>query len=155
MFDRVLKTPLFLYIFISLKFQEMGSRILHKSVYLQKAVHFHEDYRPEHYWKYARSFKVVRLVDLKLAFTDWFFYNLIILTKLCKIQHLNLDKALLFPRNRLFVWKTLTSSNYHKVYYFLLKFCTRFLFINVYKTEFGIFYILFKSWVINKNVNKI
>ena len=44
-------------------------------------------------------FKVARVVNLKLAFTEWFFYNLVILIKLCKIWYLNLDKVLLFPRN--------------------------------------------------------
>ena len=35
--------------------------------------------------------------------------------------------------------KTLTSSNYLTVQYFLLKLCTRFLLINVYKRVCGIF----------------
>ena len=48
--------------------------------------------------------------------------------------------------------KTLTSSNYDKVYYFWLKFWTHFVLNNVYKRVFGIFYILFRSLVINKNV---
>ena len=83
-----------------------------------------------------------------------FFYNLIILTKLCKIWKLNLDKALLFQRNQVISekLKTLTSSNYHKVYHFLLEFCTRFLLKNVYKWVFEIFFILFRSWFINENV---
>ena len=45
------------------------------------------------------SFKVTRVVDLKLVFTEWFFYDSIILIKLYKIRYLNLDKAPLFPRN--------------------------------------------------------
>ena len=45
--------------------------------------------------------------------------------------------------------KTLTSSNYRRVYYFLLKFCTRFHLTNVYKRVTGIFF-LFRSWAINK-----
>ena len=32
--------------------------------------------------------KVARVVNLKLAFTEWFFYNLVILIKLCKIRYL-------------------------------------------------------------------
>ena len=48
--------------------------------------------------------------------------------------------------------KTLTSSNYHRDKYILLKFWTRFLLSNVYKRMRGIFYILFSSWVINKSV---
>ena len=44
-------------------------------------------------------------------------------------------------------WKTLTSSNYHRVSYFLLKLCTRFLLTNVYKRVFKILFISFQSWV--------
>ena len=47
--------------------------------------------------------------------------------------------------------KTLTSSNYHKVQYFLLKFCTHFLLTIVYKRVFGIIIFLFRSWVICEN----
>ena len=49
--------------------------------------------------------KVARMVNLELAFTNWIFYNLIILIKSCKIQYLNLDKALLFPRNQVLCLK--------------------------------------------------
>ena len=45
-------------------------------------------------------FKVARVAYIKLGFTGKLFYNLIILIKQCKIQWLNLDKALLFPRNQ-------------------------------------------------------
>ena len=48
--------------------------------------------------------------------------------------------------------KTLTSCNYPTVQKFLLKLCTRFLLINVYKRLSGFFFILFRSWIINKNV---
>ena len=41
--------------------------------------------------------------------------------------------------------KTLTSSNYPTVQYFLVKLCTRFLLTNVYKRVCGIFLILFRS----------
>ena len=44
--------------------------------------------------------KVARVVKLKLAFMEWFFYNLVVLIKLYKIRYLNLDKALLLPRNQ-------------------------------------------------------
>ena len=46
--------------------------------------------------------------------------------------------------------KTLMSSNYHRVQYFLLKLRTRFLLTNVYKRVCGIFLILFRSWVVDK-----
>ena len=51
--------------------------------------------------------KVARVVNLKLAFTGWFFYNLIILIKLYKIRYVNLNKALLFPRNQVICLKNL------------------------------------------------
>ena len=40
--------------------------------------------------------------------------------------------------------KTLTSSNYYRVQYFLLTLCTRFLLTNVYKRVFRIFSILLR-----------
>ena len=52
--------------------------------------------------------KVAHVVTLKLAFTEWFFYNLVLLIKLCKIWYLDLDKALLFPKNHVIclkIWK--------------------------------------------------
>ena len=45
--------------------------------------------------------------------------------------------------------KTLTSSNYHRVKYFLLKFCTRFLLTNVYERVFFI-----KNWRSKKSTKK-
>ena len=50
--------------------------------------------------------------------------------------------------------KTLTSSNYPTVQYFLLKLRTRFLLTNVYKRVCGIFFISFRSWVICKNLQR-
>ena len=96
--------------------------------------------------------KVARVVNLKLAFTYRFFYNLIILIMFCKTPYLHLDNALLFPRNQ-FVWKlkTLTNSNYHKS---LIFFGESFLLNNFYKRVFGSFIILFRSWVINKSVKR-
>ena len=47
--------------------------------------------------------------------------------------------------------KTLTSSNYHKVQYFLLKLFPYFLLTNVCKRVFEIFLILLRSWVNCKN----
>ena len=90
--------------------------------------------------------KVAHVVNLKLAFTESFSYNLVILIKLCKIWYLNLDKTLLFWRNQV-TWQ---APNTIKFNIFLLNFCTCFLFNNVYERVFGIFF--FRSWVINKNV---
>ena len=53
----------------------------------------------------STQIKVAGVVNLKWAFTNWCFYNLIILIKFCKIQHLNLDKAPLFLRNQVICLK--------------------------------------------------
>ena len=50
--------------------------------------------------RFIRILRLNCVVNLKLAFTECFFYNLIILIKLCKIRDLHLDKALLFPGNQ-------------------------------------------------------
>ena len=50
--------------------------------------------------------------------------------------------------------KTLTSSNYPTVQYFLLKLRTRFLLANVCKRVCLIFFISFRSWVICKNLKR-
>ena len=50
--------------------------------------------------------------------------------------------------------RSLLSSNNPTVQYFLLKLCTRFLLTDVYKRVSGIFFILFRSRVINKNVKR-
>ena len=60
------------------------------------------------------------------------------------------EKPGILPENL----KTLTSSNYPTVQYFLLKLRTRFLLTNVYKRVCGIFFILFRSWVICKNLKR-
>ena len=85
------------------------------------------------------ALKVARMVNIKLFFMDWFYYDLIILIKQCKIPYKNLDKAPLFSRNLFFFsekLKMLTNSNYHRVKYFLLKLRT-----NVYKRVFRIFFL--------------
>ena len=75
-----------------------------------------------------------------------FFLNLVILIKLCKIRYLNLDKTPLFPRIQVICLK-----NWKLWQYFLRKFWTRFLLNNLFEMVFGIFFMLFRSWVINKN----
>ena len=99
-------------------------------------------------------FKVAHVVKLKLDFMEWFFYHLVILIKLCKIRYLNLNKVLLFPRNQVIclknwkVWRHPTNTKFN----IFAEFCTRFLLSNVYKRVLGIFFILLRTWVINKNV---
>ena len=57
------------------------------------------------------------MVKLKLAFMEWFFYNVVILIKLYKIQYLNLHKALFYPRNQAIclknwkLWGAPTTTN--------------------------------------------
>ena len=48
--------------------------------------------------KMVFSIKLACVVKLKLAFMEWFSYNLVILIKLYKIQYLNFGKILLFPK---------------------------------------------------------
>ena len=61
--------------------------------------------------------KVVSVVQLKLAFMEWFFYDLVTLIKLHKIRYL--DKARLSPRNCGYLsekLKTSASSNYFNIF---------------------------------------
>ena len=100
--------------------------------------------------------KVARVVKLKLAFTEWLFYNLVILIKLYQIRYQNLDNALLFPRNQAIClknWKLWRAPTTIKFKIFWWNFAQRFLLSNVYKRLFEIFF-LFKPWVITKNVKK-
>ena len=91
----------------------------------------------------------------KKIFMDWFYYNLIILIKYCKILYKNLDKAVFEKKGILSEnLKTLTSSSYPAVQCFLLNLHTRFLLTNAYKRGCGIFFILFRSWVICKNLKR-
>ena len=50
--------------------------------------------------------KVACVVKIKLSFMERFYYNL----NYNKILYNHLDKALLFSRNQLFVWKFESSS---------------------------------------------
>ena len=70
-----------------------------------------------------KGFKVARKINVKLAFTDWFFYNLVTLIKWCKIWYLNLDKAILFPRNQVIclkngkLWLAATTMEFNIFYW--------------------------------------
>ena len=55
--------------------------------------------------EFGEIFKVTYVFNLKLVFTEWFFYNLVIQIKLHKMRYLNLDKALLFPRKQVICLK--------------------------------------------------
>ena len=72
---------------------------------------------------------------IRISFYGLISYQLIILMKLCKIRYLNLDKALLFPKNQVIClknWKLRRAPTTKKV--------------------FWIFFILIRSWIINKSV---
>ena len=53
------------------------------------------------------GFEVACVVQTKLFFMDWFYYNLITIIKKCKISCKNLDKGLLLSRNQVFCQKML------------------------------------------------
>ena len=100
-------------------------------------------------------FKVAGVVKLKLAFMEWPIYNLLILIKLYKIRYLNLDRALLFPRNQaisLKNWKLWRASTTTKFNIFCWKFAHVSCLTMSIKSVWDFFFILFRSWVINKNV---
>ena len=61
------------------------------------------------------------------------------------------QSSIVFEKTGFLCWtlKTLTSSIYHRVQYFLLKLRICFLFTNIYH-----FFILFKSWVICNYLQK-
>ena len=82
---------------------------------------------------------------------DWFYYNLIILIQ-NPIQNVR-QTSIVFEKPGILSenLKSLTSSNYPAVQYFLLKLRTCFLLTNVYETVCGIFFTLFRSRVICKN----
>ena len=57
---------------------------------------------------HKNRFKVACVAKIKLFFMDWFYYNLVILIKYCKVPYKNVGKALLFLRNQVFclkIWK--------------------------------------------------
>ena len=56
---------------------------------------------------------------------NWFYNNVIILIKYCKIPYKNLDKALLFSKKHI-LSENLTSSNYPTVQYFFAETSHRF-----------------------------
>ena len=87
-------------------------------------------------------FKVPCVVNIKLFFEDWFYYNLIILIN-AKSNKKNLNKAPLFSRNQVYCLKTLKLWGAPAVQYFLLKLHPRFILTNVYKRICRIFLFRF------------
>ena len=63
--------------------------------------------------------KVARVVKWKLFFMEQCFDNLVAIIKLYKIRYLNLDKALLFPRNQAIclknwkLWRAPTATKFN------------------------------------------
>ena len=105
--------------------------------------------------KFKVFLKVVRLVKLKLAFMEQFFYNLVILIKLYKMRYLDLDKTLLFPRDQaigLENWKLWRAPTAEKFDIFWWNFAhVSYLTMSIKECP-GFCFVLFRSWVINKNV---
>ena len=97
-------------------------------------------------------------INLKLAFKEWFFYNLVILIKLCKNQYLNLDRALLFQETKLFVWKIENFDELQLPQSLIFFAEILHMFPNWQCLQNGVrdFFVvvvcLFRFWVINKNV---
>ena len=84
-----------------------------------------------------RILKAARVVNVKLFF--------------CRLILLWFDNTnQLMRETRFFVWK-IENFDELQLQYFLLKLCKRFRLTNVYKWMFGIFLILYRSWVIWKN----
>ena len=87
---------------------------------------------------------------------EWFFNLDIIVIKLYKIWYLNLDKALLFPRNQAIClknWKLWRAPTTTKFDIFCWNF-TLVSYITMSTKGFSGFLLLllFRSWVVNKNV---
>ena len=86
---------------------------------------------------------------------EWLFYNLVLLIKLCKIGYLNLDKVLLFPRNHVICFKNWKFWRAPTTIQFNI-FCWNFGLVSYLTTSTkwssGFFSILFRSWIIKKNV---
>ena len=105
--------------------------------------------------KFKVFLKVVRLFKLKLAFMVQFFYNLVILIKLYKMRYLDLDKTLLFPRDQaigLENWKLWRARTAKKFGIFWWNFAhVSYLTMSIKECP-GFCCVLFRSWVINKNV---
>ena len=66
---------------------------------------------------------------LKICFYGLIFYILIVLIKLCKIQYLNLDQALLFSRNQVVclknwkLWRAPTTTDFNNFFWNFAHIC--------------------------------
>ena len=97
---------------------------------------------------------MARVVRLKLVFMKWFFYNLVMVIKLYKIRYLSLDKAYFFWETMLFVWKVekLQWAPTATKLIFFAEIMQTFPTQQCLQKGVRNFFILFRSWVINKNV---
>ena len=98
---------------------------------------------------------MARVVQFKLAFMKRFLYNLVILITFYKIWYQNLDKALLLLRNQAIClknWKLWEAPTTTKFHIFCWNFA-RFPYLTM-STKGCSGFILFRSWVINKNVKR-
>ena len=95
------------------------------------------------YLTFFESLRWLAWLKQNCFFMDWFYYNLIILIKSCKIPHHKiLDKILLFSRNQVFclkIWKLWRAPTTLQFNIFCWNFA-RFLLTNVSKSLCGIFF---------------
>ena len=112
------------------------------------------DFWKENHQKINKKIKVARVVSLKSAFTDWFFFYNLYNTNKVKQNPIPKDEALLFPRNQVIclqnwkLWRAPTVTEFNI-------FCWNFANVSSLmstKVCWGFFLILFRTWIINKNV---
>ena len=86
---------------------------------------------------------------------DWFYYNLIILIKSCKIPYKNLEKALLFSKKQVFflkIWKLGRTPTILQFNMFCWNFAHAFYLPMSTRGCVGIFFISFRSWITFQNL---
>ena len=100
--------------------------------------------------KIQRTIKVAHVVNLILVFMGQFFYNLVILIKLCKSRYLNPIPKSIISKKPEFLCKILMISNYHRILFFFNFTLVSYLPISGKECS-GFFYFV-SIKVINKNV---
>ena len=104
--------------------------------------------------KHQMNFKVACVVKTELFFMEWFYYNLVMLIKWCKIPYKNLGKVLSFSRNQVFclkIWKLWRAPTTIQFNIFFAETSQTFPIYQCLQKCVRDFFILFRSWVICKN----
>ena len=104
--------------------------------------------------KHQMNFKVACVVKTELFFMEWFYYNLVMLIKWCKIPYKNLGKVLSFSRNQVFclkIWKLWRAPTTIQFKIFFAETSQTFPIYQCLQKCVRDFLILFRSWVICKN----